>query len=208
VNFMDGANGIAMGTAAIILLGLAALFVPAAVFGSDRGIAGLSVAMCVSGVLALAGFLAWNLRGQLYAGDAGSLAIGGLIGGASVVYAQTGPVLIPLTLCLPILIDVFMTLGWRALKRRPLMQAHRDHAYQLMLRAGASHGVVARRWWAMTTVCLVAVLAVPVSALTGVYSLPGLPLGLITFVSLLMAGIALWVQQRTSLGRQLTAAGK
>ncbi|MEX1252447.1 MAG: hypothetical protein WEA77_14815 [Hyphomonas sp.] len=200
VNFMDGANGIAMGTALIILAMLCFLLVPVAVL-SDAPAPELLMALLFAGAAALAGFLFWNLKGRLFAGDAGSLSVGGLIGGASAMFAVDGPVLVPVTLCLPILIDVFMTLAWRARHGRPLMQAHRDHAYQLLLRSGWTHGQVARLWWGMTAVCAGAVMAGPFAAAVGVYNAGGLALDVVVFAALLVCGIALWVRQRMVLGR-------
>jgi UDP-GlcNAc:undecaprenyl-phosphate/decaprenyl-phosphate GlcNAc-1-phosphate transferase len=208
VNFMDGANGIAMGTALIILLVLGMMLVPGTVFGSGDGAPTLMMALLFAASAALAGFLVWNLPGKLYAGDAGALSIGALIGGASALFALHGPVLIPLTLCLPILIDVFMTLAWRARHGRPLLKAHRDHAYQLLLRSGWAHAQVARLWWGMTVVCAGGVIAGPYAAAIGAYGAPRLPLDVIVFAGFLVAGIWLWVRQRVTLGRQLEAAGQ
>jgi UDP-GlcNAc:undecaprenyl-phosphate/decaprenyl-phosphate GlcNAc-1-phosphate transferase len=205
VNFMDGANGIAMGTALIILAMLCFLMVPVAVLSNDRAAPGLLMGLLFAGAAAIAGFLFWNLKGRLFAGDAGSLSVGGLIGGASAMFAVDGPVLVPLTLCLPILIDVFLTLAWRAKHGRPLMQAHRDHAYQLLLRSGWTHGQVARLWWGMTAVCAGAVVAGPFAAAVGAYNAGGLPLDVIVFSVLLAGGCTLWVRQRMTLGRALEA---
>ncbi|MDP3460577.1 MAG: hypothetical protein Q8S09_15010 [Hyphomonas sp.] len=208
VNFMDGANGIAMGTALIILLALGVVLVPSAIFSTKADSVAILMAVLFAAASALAAFLVWNLQGKLFAGDAGSLSVGGLIGGASVMFAVNGPVLVPLTLCLPILIDVFLTLAWRAKHGRPLMQAHRDHAYQLLLRAGWSHGQVARLWWGMTAGCAGAVIAGPYAAAIGVYGARGGPLDVIVFGVLLVGGCALWVRQRVTLGRRLAAEGK
>ncbi|MFN3912517.1 glycosyltransferase family 4 protein [Hyphomonas sp.] len=204
VNFMDGANGIALGSALIILAALAFLLVPHAMFAANQDAAAILIGLLLAGAASIGGFLVWNLKGRLFAGDAGSLSVGGLLGGASVTFAVNGPVLIPLTLCLPILIDVFLTLGWRAMKGRPLMQAHRDHAYQLLLRSGWSHGRVARLWWGMTALCAGAVLAGPVASLWGADGSSGGPqLDMTVFGVLLVAGVALWVRQRVTLGRAL-----
>lgn len=208
VNFMDGANGIAMGTALIVLLSLGAVLLPGAVFSVQADPAAIVISLLLAAAASLAAFLVWNLQGKLFAGDAGSLSVGGLIGGACVMFAVDGPVLIPLTLCLPILIDVFLTLAWRARHGRPLMQAHRDHAYQLLLRAGWPHASVARLWWGMTAICAAAVIAGPFAAAAGLYDASRWPLDVIVFVPLLAAGIGLWVRQRITLGRSLAASGR
>lgn len=208
VNFMDGANGIAMGTALIVLLSLSVVLVPGAVFSVQADPVAILIALLLAAAASLAAFLVWNLQGKLFAGDTGSLSVGGLIGGASLMFAIDGPLLIPLTLCLPILIDVFLTLAWRARNGRPLMQAHRDHAYQLLLRAGWPHARVARLWWGLTGVCAAAVIAGPFAAAVGLYDAPRWPLDVSVFVPLLAAGIALWVRQRVTLGRSLSASGR
>lgn len=208
VNFMDGANGIAMGTALIILASIVLLLAPSAALMPERADLALLTGLLLSAAAAIGGFLFWNLRGKLFAGDAGALSVGGLIGGASVVYAGVGPVLVPLTLCLPILIDVFLTLAWRARRGAPLMQAHRDHAYQLLLRAGWPHVQVARVWWGMTALCAGTVVAGPFAAQAGAYDAGGLPVDVIVFAGLTAVGVWLWLKQRRELGAKLAAEGK
>lgn len=194
VNFLDGANGIAMGSAAILLAALAVLTAPPA--GSAPGILFL---LLVASVAALCGFLAWNLPGRLYAGDTGALAIGALIGGAGLSVGVIHSVWVPATLVLPILIDILLTLIWRARLGRPLMHAHRDHAYQLFLRSGWSHFQAAGLWWGF---CLITSLA----AITGARNGAGVAAAL--FAVILVLGSALWIWQRVTLGRHLAAQGK
>ncbi|KCZ96381.1 glycosyl transferase family protein [Hyphomonas hirschiana VP5] len=194
VNFMDGANGIAMGSAAILLAALAVITAPPT--GSAPGILFL---LLVAAAAAVCGFLAWNLAGRLYAGDTGALAIGALMGGAGLSAGVIHSVWVPATLALPILLDVILTLIWRARLGRPLMQAHRDHAYQLFLRAGWSHLQVAGLWWGF---CLITSLA----AITGARNGAGVAAALFAFMFL--AGSALWGWQRIALGRHLASENK
>jgi UDP-GlcNAc:undecaprenyl-phosphate/decaprenyl-phosphate GlcNAc-1-phosphate transferase len=208
VNFLDGANGIAMGTSMIILTMMGLLLAPNVAYSPEEHAPAMLMALVFAAAAAIGGFLFWNLPGKLFAGDAGALAIGGLIGGAIAMFAINGPVLVPLTLCLPILIDVFLTLAWRARHGRPLMQAHRDHAYQLLLRDGWEHGQVARLWWGMTVVSAGAVVAGPFAAAAGAYGMHPPPLDVIAFVAVLGIGCSLWVRQRVTLGRKLTADGR
>lgn len=208
VNFLDGANGIAMGTALIILAVLVLMIAPSAAMMPDRPDLALLTGLLLAAAAAIGGFLFWNLRGKLFAGDAGALSVGGLIGAASVIFAMGGQVLVPLTLCLPILVDVFLTLAWRARRGLPLMQAHRDHAYQLLLRAGWPHVQVARVWWGMTALCAGAVVAGPFAARAGAYDAGGLPVDVIVFGALLAAGVWLWLKQRRELSAKLAAEGK
>lgn len=194
VNFVDGANGIALGSAAILLASLAYLTAP-----PPNAAPGILFLLLLASVAAIAGFLVWNIPGRLYAGDTGSLAIGALLGGAGVSAAAIHSVWVPGILALPFLIDVFFTLAWRARLRRPLMQAHRDHAYQLLLRAGWSHLEVASLWWGFSAACGVAAIA---------GARLGPPVAFALFFILLLAGGSLWVRQRVTLGRQLAAEGR
>ena len=188
-NFMDGANGLSLGSAAIMLATLAAIAAPPP--GAAPGILHL---VLVAGVAATLGFLAWNLSGQLYAGDTGALAIGALIGGAGTALATIHSVWVSGLVALPFLVDVFMTLFWRARHGRPLMRAHRDHAYQLLLRAGWRHAHVAGLWWGFSLVCAAA-------AMAGARQGPDIAFAL--FAGLLTLGVILWCWQRVTLGRRL-----
>ncbi len=206
VNFMDGSNGLAMGTSALVFAGLG-LLAARHMLEPGSEAAAMAGAIAFLSVAAIGGFLVWNLRGRLYAGDAGSLSTGGLIGGLSALLAAEGvPLLIPLALSLPILIDVFLTLAWRAHNRRPLMQAHRDHAYQLLLRAGWGHLRVAALWWGFTAICVVTVILVPLPMTMGLVDLPEW-IDAALFGALLLSGSALWLWQRLTLGRRLARQG-
>jgi UDP-GlcNAc:undecaprenyl-phosphate/decaprenyl-phosphate GlcNAc-1-phosphate transferase len=148
VNFIDGANGLSTGSMAVGLLGLALIAwvheVPHA------------VALAVCGVGGLAGLLFWNFpKGTVFAGDAGALFSGVLAAAAGLILVQDGGVspLIPPLLFFPILADVLLTLAYRVRKGRPLLEAHRDHLYQIGLRAGLSHGRIAVIYWIATAHC-------------------------------------------------------
>ena len=194
-NFMDGANGLAMGSAMLMLAAFAILLSWLAIQDPGTG-----VEMAMSHITAMAaaatlGFLVWNLSGRLFAGDTGSLGVGALLGAAGLVVACRLTVWEPVVLTLPFLVDVFMTLLWRARAGRNLFDAHRDHAYQLFLRAGWSHKRVAALWVGMTLVCG--------AGLLGLGPLWGAQ---VIFV-LLALGIGLWTWQRVTLGRKLAADG-
>jgi UDP-N-acetylmuramyl pentapeptide phosphotransferase/UDP-N-acetylglucosamine-1-phosphate transferase len=137
VNFMDGANGVAMGMAAIAALGLC---ICGAVIGA------WTVAL-LAGALAgaLMGFLVWNLQGKLFVGDAGAFfaaaSLGGL--GLELVHLRPDLLFVPPMLLLPFLSDVLLTLAWRARHGKKLLAAHRDHAYQIAMKAGLKHWQVA-----------------------------------------------------------------
>jgi UDP-N-acetylmuramyl pentapeptide phosphotransferase/UDP-N-acetylglucosamine-1-phosphate transferase len=148
VNFMDGANGLAMGSAAI---GLGALGLIAAHLGSYAG-----VAICVCAIGALIGFLVWNFPGgRLFAGDAGALFVGAIAALVSLYIirrTQLSP-FVPPILFFPMLADVLLTLLWRARRRRSLLDAHAEHLYQIAMRAGWSHAQAAFVYWLAMAVC-------------------------------------------------------
>jgi UDP-GlcNAc:undecaprenyl-phosphate/decaprenyl-phosphate GlcNAc-1-phosphate transferase len=148
VNFMDGANGLAMGAVAIGLAGLAAI---AHNQGSPSGV---GVALCGAG--ALVGFLLWNFPGgRLFAGDSGALFAGALAALTSLlIIARIGlSPFVPPILFFPLLADALLTLAWRWRRRRSLLEGHSEHLYQIALRAGWSHEQVALSYWAATAAC-------------------------------------------------------
>jgi UDP-N-acetylmuramyl pentapeptide phosphotransferase/UDP-N-acetylglucosamine-1-phosphate transferase len=195
-NFMDGSNGLATGSAALMLIALSILLYWLAIADPDTG-----PELAMSHVTALvaaatAGFLVWNLAGRLYVGDTGSLGLGALLGAAGLVVACRLTVWEPVILTLPFLVDVFMTLIWRARAGRHLFEPHRDHAYQLFLRDGWPHWRVAALWAAMTTVSGAGLLAL------------GPFIGAEVIFVLLALGIGLWIWQRVTLGRRLASEGR
>lgn len=148
VNFMDGSNGLSMGSVAIGLVTLAAI-------SSARDTWSAAVlASCGAG--ALAGFLLWNFpHGRLFAGDAGALFAGALGAIASLILINRGHIspFIPPVIFFPLLADVLLTLAWRARRRRSLLEGHAEHIYQIALRAGWSHAQVASCYWLAMAVC-------------------------------------------------------
>ncbi|MFZ2030524.1 MAG: MraY family glycosyltransferase [Vitreimonas sp.] len=148
VNFMDGSNGLAMGSAAI---GLGALGAISLQLGSP---AGAAICFCTAG--ALIGFLVWNFPGgRLFAGDAGALFVGAIAALVSLYVirrTQLSP-FVPPILFLPLLADALLTLLWRARRRRSLLDAHSEHLYQIAHRAHWSHARVAIVYWLAMAVC-------------------------------------------------------
>lgn len=148
VNFMDGANGLAMGSVAI---GLVALATIAHMQGSPSGAA---IGLCGAG--ALVGFLVWNFPGgRLFAGDSGALFAGALAALTSLlIIARTGlSPFVPPIVFFPLLADALLTLAWRWRRRRSLLDGHSEHIYQIALRAGWSHERVALSYWAAMAAC-------------------------------------------------------
>jgi UDP-GlcNAc:undecaprenyl-phosphate/decaprenyl-phosphate GlcNAc-1-phosphate transferase len=148
VNFMDGANGLAMGAMSVGLLGLAIL-------GALHGAPHVTVlALCAIG--GLIGLLLWNFpAGKVFAGDAGALFVGLLASVGGLLLVQDGGVspIIPPLLFFPVLADVLLTLAYRVKRGRPTLEAHRDHLYQIGLRAGLSHTRVSLIYWIVTAHC-------------------------------------------------------
>ena len=147
VNFMDGANGVAGGALAAAL---AALGIGAALDGQPA-----VAAAALAGAAANAGYLPWNLGGRLFQGDAGALFSGFLFSGLCVAAERGGAGLSvlfgPLAL-LPFLTDVLLTLLVRARRGQSLLEAHRDHLYQLWLQTtGHPHAALAWRVAAIMT---------------------------------------------------------
>ncbi|MGH1421713.1 MAG: glycosyltransferase family 4 protein [Hyphomonas sp.] len=210
VNFMDGSNGYAPGMLLIGLAGYAAYFwISLPVFSAPKLIA-LLVTMSFIG--ALAGFLVWNMSNKLYMGDAGALGLGALFGSLGLfvlkdVAEHSGPtdpfaglVWFPAMLALPFLVDVLLTLGWRTIKRERIMSAHREHAYQLFLRAGVRPLWVMLSGWLTAATCTLA-------ATYGIYVLhdpqnAGQTVANVgwMFVALVLGLSAVWLLQRVIWG--------
>jgi UDP-N-acetylmuramyl pentapeptide phosphotransferase/UDP-N-acetylglucosamine-1-phosphate transferase len=148
VNFMDGANGLAIGSTAVGLVAMAVL-------GLTHGAPHVT-ALALCGVGGCVGLLLWNFpAGRVFAGDAGALFVGMLASVAGLLLVQDGGVtpIVPPLLFFPLLADVLLTLAYRARRGRALLQPHRDHFYQIGLKAGLSHARVATIYWIVTAHC-------------------------------------------------------
>ncbi|MEM7329791.1 MAG: hypothetical protein AAF437_13695 [Pseudomonadota bacterium] len=181
-NFMDGANGLAIGSLAIMIASLALTGVLAGDF--------IFSVWWFPVLGSVAGFLVQNLRGHLYAGDAGALALGALFSGLGLMSGLQ--VWTVATIGLPFLLDVLLTLVWRAKHQRNWLDAHLDHAYQRLIASGWSHVETASLYWAM-------------SATAGVLAYIGAKAGgaapFLVFWTLTVAGSMIWVIHRRSAQR-------
>lgn len=147
-NFMDGANGLAMGMMAI---GLATLGVIAMLLGSP---AAAGIGFSAAG--ALLGFLVWNFpKGRLFAGDSGALFVGALAALCSLlVIRRTGlSPFVPALVFLPTIADAALTLIYRLSKKRSMLEGHSEHIYQIATRAGWPHWRVSLTYWLVTAGC-------------------------------------------------------
>jgi len=176
VNFMDGADGLSMGMAAIAAAGLAA----SAGFIGAWNIALLAAAL--SG--ALAGFLVWNGPGKLFVGDTGALFTGAALGALCLELVRVRPDLlfVPPILLMPFLSDVLLTLIWRTKHGKKITEAHRDHVYQIALKAGLKH-------WQVSAIH--AVWALNAAAIGIIAAIVGGQAPLIVF--LVVLAVAIWV---------------
>lgn len=179
-NFMDGSNGLAIGCLAIMLSGLLLIG------WRDTFPASLLWVAPILG--AIIGFLIHNLRGTLYAGDGGALGLGGLFAGLSL--AADVDIWVPATLALPFLIDVLLTLIWRASRRRSWLEPHLDHAYQRLRMKGWSHLETAVLYWGLTSCC---------AGMAYIAALAGGAAPFIVFGTLTLSGIVLWTRHRRAI---------
>lgn len=139
-NFMDGIDGIAASQAAFMFLGMA-LLSDGVSAGSTGWLAWWSIVLaCAS-----AGFLVVNWApARIFMGDAGSnylavaaLAVAaGFIAGGALSYGAV------LVLGAAFITDATITLLTRLYRRQPVMQAHRNHAYQKLARRWGKHSRV------------------------------------------------------------------
>ena len=133
-NFMDGADGLAGGMAAIGFGALAA----AAWLGGASGLAALCAAIAASS----AAFLRFNFPpARIFMGDAGSIPLGFLAAVLGILGVQhkLWPWLFPLLVFSPFIVDASVTLMRRGLHGEKIWRAHRSHYYQRVVLLGASH---------------------------------------------------------------------
>jgi UDP-N-acetylmuramyl pentapeptide phosphotransferase/UDP-N-acetylglucosamine-1-phosphate transferase len=137
-NFMDGINGIAAIQAIVTALGTAAI-------GTRLGISANHPTILLSLVIAGAalGFLPHNFpRARVFMGDVGSATLGFLLALLAVwVAGLTKPWVLFWVALLHanFVLDTSITLVRRASRRERLSEAHREHFYQRLVRAGYSH---------------------------------------------------------------------
>lgn len=133
-NFMDGADGLAGGMAVI---GFAFLAAAAWLAGNgDLAVAGAVVAA------AAAGFLCFNFPpARIFLGDVGAIPLGFLAAALGLLGWRHGdwPAAFPLLVFSPFWVDATVTLTSRWMRGAKVWQAHRDHAYQRLVRLGLGH---------------------------------------------------------------------
>ncbi len=153
LNFMDGSNGLALGTQTIAMLvfsGVILWLAGSVPLGSCLG-GILLIFVCVGG--AHLGFTPLNMpMGKVFQGDAGALFAGSMITGGTLVlkiYGVTSAWFGGFLLA-PLLVDVILTLVMRASQGKDVLRPHKEHLYQLWLqRADPCHGRLALRVWCL-----------------------------------------------------------
>lgn len=204
-NFMDGSNGLVGGSLMVMALVFSLVIDLSGGWFAKRELELISLAGLTVGFATL-GFLAVNLTGRIYLGDAGSLGLGAVVAVLGLITAVRISVWVPAILSLPLLVDVLLTLLWRARQGAKLTEGHRDHAYQLLLRSGWRHWQVAILWWAFMIVC----------AATAWFAMwldyrewPRLPgFAVVAFVFLALLGVMLWNWQRRWFAPRLSSPGQ
>lgn len=147
-NFMDGANGLAGGMAAIG-------------FGTF-GLASSEPILAFALMGAALGFLMFNFDpARVFLGDAGSIPLGFLAGGLGLLGVVKGqwPGWFPLVVFSPFVVDATVTLLRRVARRERFWVAHREHYYQRLVRMGWSHRRLALVEYALMAACSVSGLA-------------------------------------------------
>lgn len=150
-NFMDGSDGLAGGMAGIGFLsyGLAA---HEAAFATAN--------FCIAA--SACAFLVFNFTpAKIFMGDAGSIPLGFLAASLGVTGWVHGdwPWWFPFVVFSPFLADATITLIKRAVGGKPVWLAHREHAYQRLIRMGWSHRRLALAEYVLMAACGAAALA-------------------------------------------------
>jgi len=156
MNFIDGLNGLAAGTALV-----ASVFLAIIAEAQDGWFVYFASLLLASG---LAGFLPFNFpRARIFMGDVGSQFCGFILAVLGIAAARFGAVemsflLVPMLLS-GVLFDVAFTLVRRLLAGERLSQAHRGHLYQVAHRAGMDARAIAAMHWGFAALGGLAALA-------------------------------------------------
>jgi UDP-GlcNAc:undecaprenyl-phosphate GlcNAc-1-phosphate transferase len=133
-NFMDGSDGLAGGMSAIGF----GLYTMAALQDGKTEFA--VTAACLAG--ASVGFLGFNFApARIFMGDAGSVPLGFLAAALGLAGWQAGlwPIVFPILVFSPFIVDATVTLAKRMLRGDEFLQPHREHYYQRLIRMGVGH---------------------------------------------------------------------
>lgn len=135
-NFMDGANGMAGGMAAIG-------FATYAVAGALAPVPHAEIVLISASITGAAcGFLPFNFpKAKIFMGDAGSIPLGFLSAAIGIqgYLAAIWPWWFGLMVFSPFIVDATSTLVRRLAQGKKVWQAHREHYYQRLILSGWSH---------------------------------------------------------------------
>ncbi len=143
-NFMDGINGLAGGTAAIVCL-----FFSYICFSHGSNFAYI---ICYTITAGAVGFLLYNFpHAKLFMGDVGSAFLGFVFASLAIIaalydHSHTSLFVMPLLL-FHFIYDTFFTFMRRLLSGEYVFEAHRSHLYQLLHQLGHSHAQVSLFYW-------------------------------------------------------------
>ena len=183
-NFMDGADGLAGGMAAI---GFGAYAVAAGLSG-DTALA----ALCTALAAASAAFLVHNFHpARIFLGDVGSIPLGFLAAALGLAGWRNDlwPLWFPVLVFGPFIGDATLTLAKRLARGERVWEAHRSHYYQRMVRMGLGHRRTA-------LIAYAAMLACAATALVGRVQVEPVQAALFLGASAVLAAVALWVDLR------------
>jgi UDP-GlcNAc:undecaprenyl-phosphate GlcNAc-1-phosphate transferase len=195
MNFIDGLNGLAAGTALV-----AAAFLAVIAASQSGWFVYFAALLLAAGIL---GFLPFNFpRARIFMGDVGSQFCGFVLAVLGVAASRFERVemsflLVPMLLS-GVLYDVLFTLFRRALAGERLTEAHRGHLYQVAQRAGMDSRLVAMLHWgfaAMGGIVCFGFLAAPSGEKTwlpGILLLPQLVWTLYVARRARRAGVGRW----------------
>ena len=133
-NFMDGMDGFAGG---MTFFGFGFL----AYFGWQ---AQFPVMLIIATFVAMGalGFLTHNFPpARIFMGDAGSITLGFLAGTLMILGVREGifEIWVPIMIFSPFILDATVTLTRRAIRRKKIWEAHREHYYQRLVLSGWTH---------------------------------------------------------------------
>ena len=150
-NFMDGSDGLAGGMAVI---GFGTLAIAAWWAGAPE-----LALLCAAIAAAALAFLCFNFPpAKLFMGDTGSIPLGFLAAALAFygVVQQYWPVLFPVMVFSPFILDASVTLIKRGIRGEKIWRAHREHYYQRVVRLGWSHRKLALAAYAVMLACALA----------------------------------------------------
>jgi UDP-N-acetylmuramyl pentapeptide phosphotransferase/UDP-N-acetylglucosamine-1-phosphate transferase len=149
-NFMDGMDGFAAGFARIAATALFLVVLLPTIKPETTAQVGGEAYLLPILAMACWGFLHWNRPpARVFMGDGGSLS-GGYVLAVIPLLGQGGrlgvamPWIGSLTILLPFVFDVLLTLARRSLRGENVLRAHREHLYQRLMKTGLSHAEVLR----------------------------------------------------------------